>query len=239
VEVVQDMTPAVSVTVELSPSTIPNVVVVAFGYPVAFCRLAEAGVPSAGLTKLGPFVLTKTPDPVVPNSPKTPELLNSTKPFVPPLIVVVPTVSPVMPEQSDPDARQIAPDPDTAVPRAVATPVPKPEIPVLTGKPVPLPRVIVGAVPKTNDPEPVPSVTVAARLVLVGVPKNVPMPVARPEIPESGVDVAAIVPEPAAARLAPVPTTIAAPVFVPPVNAEKAAPTVPPPIVLHVFVDEQ
>jgi hypothetical protein len=43
--------------------------------------------------------------------------------------------------------------------------------------------VSVGLVAKTSEPEPVSSVTVAARLKLVGVPKKVAMPVPRPETP--------------------------------------------------------
>ena len=40
-----------------------------------------------------------------------------------------------------------------------------------------------GDVPKTNDPDPVSSVIALAKLALVGPPKNVAIPDARPEIP--------------------------------------------------------
>ena len=83
---------------------------------------------------------------------------------------------------------------------AVVCPVPPlrignvPVTPVLSGKPVALVRMpdvgvpsagvtSVGDVAKTSDPDPVLSVTVAARLVLVGVAKNVATPAPRPETP--------------------------------------------------------
>jgi len=81
------------------------------------------------------------------------------------------------------------------VPRNVATPVPRPLTPVAIGKPVALvsttaegvPRAgvtNVGDVPNTNAPVPVSSVTVAMRFALVGVAKNVAIPVPRPLTPE-------------------------------------------------------
>src|SRR5574343_211233 len=83
---------------------------------------------------------------------------------------------------------------DTAMPSCVATPVPRPETPVLIGRPVALvnvpdagvPRVgvtNVGDVAKTSAPLPVSSVTVVARLALDGVPRNAATPVPRPETP--------------------------------------------------------
>jgi hypothetical protein len=70
------------------------------------------------------------------------------------------------------------------VARKVATPVPNPLIPVLTGNPVAfvsvpevgVPKIgvtKVGLVAKTNAPVPVSSVTVAAKLAELGVAKNV------------------------------------------------------------------
>jgi len=81
------------------------------------------------------------------------------------------------------------------VPRKVATPVARPETPVLTGSPVQLVSVplvgvprsgvtSVGLVANTSAPEPVSSVTALMRLALVGVAKNVATPVARPDTPE-------------------------------------------------------
>lgn len=97
-----------------------------------------------------------------------------------------------------------------------------PVTPVVKGNPVPLASVMVGAVPKTRAPVPVSPVTAAARLALEGVARKVATPVPRPVRPESGAAVAAIVPDPDTPRLAPVPTSIAAVVFVLPVRAEKA-----------------
>jgi hypothetical protein len=51
------------------------------------------------------------------------------------------------------------------------------------GKPEALVRVIVGPVAKTSDPVPVSSVTVAARLAEVGVPRKVATPDPRAESP--------------------------------------------------------
>jgi hypothetical protein len=83
--------------------------------------------------------------------------------------------------------------------RAVATFVPRPEMPVDTGRPVQevsvpdagVPKAgavkvgdaIVGEVPNTNAPEPVSSVTAAAKFALDGVARNVAIPVPRPEMP--------------------------------------------------------
>lgn len=80
------------------------------------------------------------------------------------------------------------------VARKVATPVPRPEIPVLTGSPVQLVRVPdvgvprigvtrVGDVANTREPLPVSSVTVAIRLALEGVAKKVATPAPKPAIP--------------------------------------------------------
>jgi hypothetical protein len=80
------------------------------------------------------------------------------------------------------------------VAKNVATPVPSPDTPVEIGKPVALVNVAlvgvpktgvtkVGLVAKTNEPEPVSSVTAVARFALVGVAKNVATPVPKPETP--------------------------------------------------------
>jgi hypothetical protein len=65
-----------------------------------------------------------------------------------------------------------------------------------------------------------------AKFALDGVARNVPTPAPRPLIPPTGAAVAVIVPEPEAVSEPPVPTTIAAVVFVPLVRASK--PTAPP-----------
>jgi hypothetical protein len=78
--------------------------------------------------------------------------------------------------------------------RAVAMPVPKPETPVLIGKPVALvnvalvgvPRIgvtSVGLVAKTLAPLPVSSVKAAARFALDGVARKVATPVPNPDTP--------------------------------------------------------
>jgi hypothetical protein len=83
---------------------------------------------------------------------------------------------------------------DDGVARKVATPAPRPAIPVETGRPVPLvsvtadgvPRfgvVRVGEVPNTKAPVPVSSVTAEMRLAEDGVPRKVATPVPRPETP--------------------------------------------------------
>ena len=80
------------------------------------------------------------------------------------------------------------------LPKNVATPVPNPEIPVLTGKFVPLDKLTAEGVPKSGVintgelennklPVPVSSVTALIKCVLVGVAKNVAIPEPKPEIP--------------------------------------------------------
>jgi hypothetical protein len=80
------------------------------------------------------------------------------------------------------------------VPRKVATPVPRPETPVLIGKPVALVKVPLEGVPRagvtkvgllanTKAPDPVSSVTADAKFADDGVPKNVATPVPKPLTP--------------------------------------------------------
>lgn len=80
-----------------------------------------------------------------------------------------------------------------------------------------------GEVPKTRAPDPVSPVTAAARFALEGVARKVPTPVPSPVMPPTGAAVAVIVPLPVAPKLAPVPTNIAAVVFVADVSALNAA----------------
>jgi NAD dependent epimerase/dehydratase family enzyme len=83
---------------------------------------------------------------------------------------------------------------ELGVARKVATPVPKPEIPVETGSPVALVKVPedgvpsagvtrVGDVANTSAPDPVSSVTAVAKLALEGVARKLATPVPSPEIP--------------------------------------------------------
>jgi hypothetical protein len=80
------------------------------------------------------------------------------------------------------------------VPKKVATPVPRPDTPVLIGKPVAFVKVPlvgvprmgvtrVGEVANTNEPEPVSSDTAEAKLADDGVPKKVATPVPKPLTP--------------------------------------------------------
>lgn len=136
-------------------------------YPVQFVRTPDAGVPSAAVTSVGE------------------------------LSVAVPRVG-LVPKTSEPDpvssvtaVARLALD---GVERNAATPAPRPEIPVDTGSPVALVRTAadgvpragvtrVGEVAKTLAPVPVSSVRSAARLPLVGVPRNVAAPAAKPDTP--------------------------------------------------------
>lgn len=81
---------------------------------------------------------------------------------------------------------------------------------------------IVGFVPNMSAPLPVAPVTAVARFALDGVARNVPTPVPSPLIPASGAAVAVSVPLPDAPSDAPVPTSMAAVVFVPLVSALNA-----------------
>lgn len=90
----------VSAEVKLAPEgvashvamPVPNPVMPAIGRRVALVRTNAVGIPSAGVTSVGEVARTIFPLPVVAISPRTPELLNSTDPLVPPEIVVAPTV---------------------------------------------------------------------------------------------------------------------------------------------------
>ena len=122
------------------------------------------------------------------------------------LLIVVAEATPRVGVVSDGEvAKTKAPEPVSSVTaeakfalvgvaRNVAIPVPRPEIPVLTGRPVQFVRVPevgvpstglirVGVFANTSAPVPVSSVTAEARLALVGVARNVAIPVPSPEIP--------------------------------------------------------
>ena len=117
---------------------------------VQFVKVPEDGVPSAGVTSVGEVANTKAPEPVS---------------FV--------TAAARLAEEG--------------VAKNVATPAPRPLTPVEMGKPVVLVRTpdvgvpnagvtSVGLVANTKAPEPVSSVTAAARFALDGVPKKVATP---------------------------------------------------------------
>ncbi len=126
---------------------------VLIGRPVQAVNVPLEGVPRAGVTNTGDVLNTNNPVPV---SSVTADI-------------------------------RLALD---GVAKNVAIPVPNPETPVLIGRPVQLVNVPltgvpragvtkVGEVAKTSAPDPVSSVTAAARLVLEGVSKNVATPVPR------------------------------------------------------------
>lgn len=127
------------------------------GRPVQFVNVPDVGVPNKGVTKVGDVPKTNAPFPVSSVTADARLALEGTA-------------------------------------KNVATPVPKPLIPVLTGNPVQFVMVpdvgvpnkgvtSVGDVPNTSAPEPVSSVTAAARLTLDGVAKNVAIFAAKPLIP--------------------------------------------------------
>ena len=192
------------------------------GKPVALVNVTLVGVPNKGVTKVGEVANTAEPVPVssvkaesrlallgvakkvatpVP-SPDTPVEIGSPVAFVKVALVGVPkrgvtnvglvakTFAPV-PVSSVKAAAKFA---LLGVAKKVATPVPRPETPVLIGKPVALVRVAevgvprmgvtnVGLVAKTFEPVPVSSVKAAAKFALEGVAKKVATPVPNPDTP--------------------------------------------------------
>ena len=127
--------------------------------PVMFVPTKAEGVPNAGVTNVG--LVANTAEPVPVSSVKA--------------------------------AAKLALD---GVAKNVATPVPKPDTPEEIGRAVQLVKVPdagvprigvtkVGLVANTLAPDPVSSVSNAARLVLDGVAKNVAAPAARPETPDA------------------------------------------------------
>jgi hypothetical protein len=195
---------------------------VATGNPVAFVSVAADGVPRFGVVSVGEVPKTIAPVPVssvtavmrfaddgvasavatpVPN-PDTPVVIGSPVALVSTAALGVPRAG--VTNMGD-VASTIAPVPVSSViaaarlellgvASAVATPVPRPEIPVDTGSPVafvstPVEGVpmfgvtSVGDVAKTMAPLPVSSVMAAARFELEGVPSAVATPVASPDTP--------------------------------------------------------
>ena len=143
----------------MPPLAIGNVPVtpVVSGRPVILVAVPEEGVPSTGVTKVGLVAKTNAPDPV--------SLVTA-------------------------DARLA----DVGVPKKVATLLPSPDTPVEIGSPVALVNVPdagvpkagvtnVGLVAKTNDPDPVSSVTAVARLAEDGVPNHAATPEPKLVIP--------------------------------------------------------
>jgi hypothetical protein len=130
---------------------------VEIGNPVQLVKVPEEGVPRAGVTSVGEFANTSAPEPV----------------------------------SSETAAARLA---DDGVAKKVATPEPNPDTPVEIGSPVAFVRVAeegvpnagvtsVGELAKTKAPDPVSSVTAAAKLDEDGVAKNVATPLPSPDTP--------------------------------------------------------
>lgn len=180
--------------------------------PEQFVNVPEDGVPKAGVTNVGLVESTTLPEPV--------EVVTPVPPFATGRVPVTPVLkgSPVqlvnVPEEGVPSAgvtnvglvaNTNAPEPvspvtaaaklaDEGVAKNVATPEPKPEMPVATGKPVQFVNVPevgvpntgatkVGVFANTKAPEPVSSETADAKFALDGVPKKVATPEPRPDTP--------------------------------------------------------
>jgi len=144
---------------------------------------------------VGPVPNTLAPEPVEVVTP-VPPLATGSVP-VTPVVSGKPVALVSVPELGVPKAPPLttgAPAEPTLTAKAVATPVPSPEMPVATGKPVQLvsvpevgvPRAgvtSVGLIANTLAPVPVSSVSAAARLAEEGVARNAATPVARPDTP--------------------------------------------------------
>ena len=129
------------------------------GKPVAFVRMPDDGVPSAGVTKVGDVENTSEPDPVssvtaaarlalvgVVKNVATPVPRPDT-----PVEIGRPLTLVKVPEDGVPSAPPLtmkAPPVPTLTASAVATPVPRPDTPVEIGRPVALVNVTEVGVPK-------------------------------------------------------------------------------------------
>jgi hypothetical protein len=121
---------------------------------VQFARFPLVGVPRRGVTSVGLVERTTEPDPV--------DVVTPVPPLATASVDDKPAAVPVVFWFSVGNV-QFARLPDVGVPSMGDTSV--------------------GLVANTKEPEPVSSVTVAARFALVGVPKNVATPVPSPETP--------------------------------------------------------
>lgn len=195
---------------------------VEIGRPVALVSVADVGVPNIGVISVGLVANTFAPVPVssVSAAAKFAELgvAKNVATLVPKPLMPVETGRPValvsVADEGVPNAgvtnvglvaKTKEPVPVSSVTAAikfeeegvakkVATPVPKPLMPVATGRPVALVNVADDGVPKagvtsvglvanTNEPLPVSSVTAAAKLAEEGVAKRVATPVPNPLMP--------------------------------------------------------
>jgi hypothetical protein len=189
--------PEVRVVAPVPPLATGNVPVVppSIGNPVTLVITPLVGVPSAGVTKVGLLDSTTLPVPVEAVTP-VPPLATGKVPVVPPSIgrpvalVSVPLVG--VPNAGVTSvglvANTSAPEPVSSVTAAakfalvgvaknVATSVPKPEMPVDTGRPVALVSVPLEGVPNT------PPLTTGAPAEPTLTARAVATPVPRPEMP--------------------------------------------------------
>ena len=143
VDVVVPVPPRGTVSVPVVPFTI--------GRLVAFTSMADAGVPKAGVTSVGLLDNTLLPVPV--------EVVTPVPPFATGSVPVTPVAKgrpvalvkvPLEGVPSTPPLTTGAPALPTLTARAVATPVPRPEIPVETGSPVTLVIVPLAGVPRAG-----------------------------------------------------------------------------------------
>lgn len=165
------------------------------GSPVVFVNVPEEGVPSAGVTNVGLVERTTSPVPVDDVTPVPPRAAERVP--VVPATIGRPVAFVSVPEDGVPNTPPFttgAPAEPTLTPKAVATPVPRPDTPVEIGKPVQAVNVPeagvpsagvtrVGLVAKTSEPEPVSSDTALRKFALEGVAKNVATPEPKPETP--------------------------------------------------------
>ena len=133
------------------------VVPASIGRPVAFVSVAEAGVPRAGVTRVGLVENTSEPVPVSSVTAERRFELDGVDKKV-----ATPVPSPDIPVETG-SPMQFVNVPAEGVPSAGVTRV--------------------GDVANTNDPVPVSSVTAERRFELDGVARNVATPVPRPETP--------------------------------------------------------
>jgi hypothetical protein len=185
------------------------------GRPVALVKVADEGVPKAPpLTTKAPAEPTLTAKAVATLVPKplTPVDIGRSVALVSVADVGVPNIGVtsvgLVANTKDPDpvssVTAVIKFEEEGVAKKVATPAPKPLMPVDTGRPVALVKVADDGVPKagvtsvglvanTNEPLPVSSVTAAAKLAEEGVAKRVATPVPNPLIPvETGRPVALV-----------------------------------------------
>jgi len=102
--------PIPDVSVSVFPSAIVRVEPVAGVVKATLLTVVADATPKAGVVNAGDVVIATSPDPETVYSPKTPELSYNILVFVPPEIVVVPTIIEVAPP---PPVPHVIPVPET------------------------------------------------------------------------------------------------------------------------------